>query len=101
MEAPALTDGERRKLKLWRRMLVGCLVAAGMALATEVVLLAWPGVSRGLRLTVGGIFGELAVSSAVLGALGRCPACNAGFDASPQRVMPERCRQCGVRLDTR
>lgn len=101
MEAPALTEAQRRKLKLWRRMLVGCLVAAGVALVAEVVLLAWPGVSRSLRLIVGGIFGELAVSAAVLGALGRCPACNAGFDASPQRVMPERCRQCGAQLDTR
>lgn len=101
MDAPALTEAQRRKLKLWRRMLGGCLVAAGLALAAEVVLLAWPGVRRGLRVTVAGMFGELAISAAVLGALGRCPACNAGFDASPQRVLPERCRQCGVRLDTR
>ena len=98
MAAPELTAAQRRKLRLWRRMIVGCLVAAGVALFTEVVLLAWPGVSRGLRLTVGGIFMELAISAAVLGALGRCPACNAGFDASPQRVLPESCRQCGVLL---
>jgi hypothetical protein len=95
---PELTVAQRRKLRLWRRMLVGCLVAAAVALATEVVLLAWPGASRGLRLTVGGIFGELAISAAVLGAVGRCPACNSGFDASPQRLHPERCRQCGALL---
>jgi hypothetical protein len=99
--APELTERERRKLGLWRRLLIGCLVGAGIALAVEIVLLAVPGVGRGLRMTVGGIFVELAISSAVLGAVGRCPACNSGFDASPQRLFPERCRQCGALLVTR
>lgn len=79
-------------------MIIGCLVGAGVALAVEIVLLAWPGVSRAVRLTVGGIFLELSISAAVLGAVGRCPGCNAGFDASPQRLLPERCRQCGAGL---
>jgi hypothetical protein len=95
---PELTQAQQRKLRRWRRMLVGCLAAAGVALLTEVVLLAWPGVSHGLRLTVGAIFVELAISSAVLGAVGRCPACSAGFDASAQRLLPERCRQCRALL---
>ena len=98
MEAPELTEAQQRKLRLWRRMIIGCLAGAGVALAAEIVLLAWPGASRGLRLTVGGIFLELSISAAVLGAVGRCPACNAGFDASPQRLRPERCRQCGAGL---
>ena len=98
---PELTEREQRKLGLWRRLLIGCLVGAGIALVLEVVLLAMPGVGRGLRLTVGGIFVELAISSAVLGAVGRCPACNSGFDASPQRLFPERCRQCRALLVTR
>ena len=96
--APELTPAQQKKLRLWRRMIVGCLAAAGVALLTEVVLLAWPGVSRGVRLTVGGIFVELAISTAVLGAVGRCPACNAGFDASPERLLPDRCRQCRALL---
>jgi hypothetical protein len=99
--APELTDAQRRKLALWRRLLIGCLAGAGIALAAEIVLLAMPGVGRGLRMTVGGIFVELAISSAVLGAVGRCPACNSGFDASPQRLFPERCRQCRALLVTR
>ena len=96
--APELTPAQQRKLRLWRRLMVGCLAGAGVALFVSVVLLAWPGVSRGLRLTAGGIFVELAISAAVLGAMGRCPACNTGFDASPQRLLPDRCRQCGARL---
>lgn len=98
MDAPELTGPQKRKLRLWRRMIIGCLAGAGGALAAELALLAWPGASRGLRLTAGGIFLELSISAAVLGAMGRCPACNAGFDASPQRLLPERCRQCGVTL---
>ena len=93
---PELTEAQHKKLRLWRRMIIGCLVGAGVALAAEIALLAWPGASRTLRLTVGGIFLELSISAAVLGAVGRCPACNAGFDASPQRL--ERCRHCGVGL---
>ena len=98
MEAPELTLPQERKLRLWRRMIIGCLAGAGVALVLEIALLAWPGASRTLHLTVGGIFLELSISAAVLGAVGRCPACNAGFDASPQRLLPERCRQCGAGL---
>jgi hypothetical protein len=36
-----------------------------------------------------------------LGAVGRCPVYYTGFDASPQRVLPERCRQCGALLELR
>jgi hypothetical protein len=93
--APELTEAQRRKLGLWRRLLIGCMVGAG------IVLLAMPGVGRGLRMTVGGIFVELAISSAVLGAVGRCPACNSGFDASPERLSPERCPACRALLVTR
>jgi len=77
------------------------MVGAGIALAAEIVLLAMPGVGRGLRMTVGGIFVELAISSVVLGAVGRCPACNSGFDASPERLSPERCPACRALLVTR
>ena len=77
------------------------MVGAGIALAAEIVLLAMPGVGRGLRMTFGGIFVELAISSAVLGAVGRCPACNSGFDASPERLSPERCPACRALLVTR
>jgi hypothetical protein len=99
--APELTEAQRRKLGLWRRLLIGCMVGAGIALAVEIVLLAMPRVGRGLRMTFGGIFVELAISSAVLGAVGRCPACNSGFDASPERLSPERCPACRALLVTR
>jgi hypothetical protein len=99
--APELTEAQHRKFRLWRLLLIGCLVGAGIALAVEIVLLALPGVRRGLRMTVGGIFVELAISSAVLGAVGRCPACNSGFDASRERLFPERCPACRALLVTR
>jgi len=99
--APELTEAQHRKLRLWRRLLIGCLVGAGIALAVEIVLLALPGVHRGLRMTVGATFVELAICSAVLGAVGSCPACNSGFDASAQRLFPERCPACRALLVTR
>jgi hypothetical protein len=93
-----LTPAQARKLALWRRLVMGCLWAAAAALVVEGVLLVWPGVSRTAKLAGVAVFVGLALSTTVLGAFGRCPACNAGFEAPPGKLVPETCRQCGAIL---
>lgn len=79
-------------------MVLGFLWAAGVMILVEGTLLLWPGVKRGVKMAGVGIFVELALSAAVLGAFGRCPACNSGFEAPPGQLLPERCSKCGVVL---
>ena len=79
-------------------MVLGFLWAAGVMILVEGTLLLWPGVKRGVKMAGAGIFVELALSAAVLGAFGRCPACNSGFEAPPGQLLPERCSRCGVVL---
>jgi hypothetical protein len=81
-------------------MVLGFLGGAGAMIVVEGVLLLWPGVGRGVKLAGVAIFVELALSAAVLGAFGRCPACNASFEAPPGKLLPKRCGQCGAILDT-
>lgn len=95
-----LTPTQARKLALWRRLVMGCLWGAAAALVVEGVLLLWPGVGRTAKLVGVAIFVELALTSVVLGAFGRCPACNASFEAPPGKLVPERCPQCGAILQT-
>ena len=98
---PTLTPAHAKKLTRWRRLVMGCLWAAAAVLVVEGVLLVWPGVGRTAKLVGVAVFVELAISTVVLGALGRCPACNSSFEAPPGELLPERCRQCGVILQTR
>lgn len=93
-----MTPVEAKKLALWRRVVTGCLWGAGAMIVVEAALLLWPGVSRGIKLAGLAIFVELALSAAVLGAFGRCPACKTSFEAPPGELLPERCRQCGAVL---
>jgi hypothetical protein len=94
--ASALTGDQERKLRRWRQVVRASLLGAGAALLLECVLLLWPGVSRTARLVVAGMFVELMLTSAVVGALGRCPRCNSSFEAPPGELLPERCRGCGA-----
>lgn len=80
---------------------MGCMWAAAGVLVVEAALLLWPGVGRTAKLVGVAVFVELALSTAVLGAFGRCPACNASFEAPPGKLLPERCRQCGAVLESR
>ena len=91
-----LTTAQARKLETWRRLVTACLWAAAAALVVEAFLLVWPGVGRTARLVGAGIFVELAISAAVLGAVGKCPACGAGFEAPPGKLLPDRCGRCGA-----
>jgi|InoplaM3SPM_1038593.scaffolds.fasta_scaffold25894_2 hypothetical protein len=97
----ALTPAQAKKLALWRRLVMGCLWGAAAVLVVEGVLLVWPGVGRTAKLVGIAVFIEFAVATVILGALGRCPACNSSFEAPPGELLPERCRQCGVVLQTR
>jgi hypothetical protein len=96
-----LTEAQQRKLETWRRLVTACLWAAAAALVVEAILLVWPGASRTARLVGAGIFAELAVSAAVLGAVGKCPACGTGFEGPPGKLLPESCGRCGVSLGAR
>ena len=96
-----LTAAQQRKLETWRRLVTACLWAAAVALVVEAVLLVWPGTSRTVRLFGAGVFAELAITTAVLGAVGKCPACGTGFEAPPGKLVPERCGRCGVPLGER
>ncbi len=98
--ARELTPAQAKKLALWRRLVMGCLWGAAAVLVAECVLLLWPGVGRTAKLVGVAIFVELALSSVVLGAFGRCPACSASFEAPPGKLLPERCRQCGAVLES-
>jgi hypothetical protein len=96
-----LTAAQQRRLETWRRLVTACLWASAVALVVEAVLLVWPGASRTARLLGAGIFVELVISAAVLGAVGKCPACGTGFEAPPGKLVPERCGRCGVPLGAR
>ena len=96
-----LTETQARKLETWRKLVTACLWAAAAALVVEAILLVWPGSSRTARRVGAGIFGELAVSAVVLGAVGKCPACGTGFEAPPGKLLPERCTGCGAVLEAR
>jgi hypothetical protein len=99
VESPApLTDPQRRKLLVWKRLLAWTMAAAGVCALLELGLLLWPGASRGSKLTVAGILVELVVSAAVLGAAGKCPACGSRFGMEHQGLTPRRCAKCGVAL---
>jgi hypothetical protein len=96
-----LSPAQQRKLDTWRRLVMICLWSAAGMLVVEAVLLVWPGVGRTAKLVGAGIFVELALSAAVLGAVGRCPACRTGFEAPPGKLLPERCGRCGAVLGAR
>ena len=93
-----LPEVDRRRLRVWRTILRASLSIAWGSLALELALLAWPRAPKSLRLTVAGVFVESFVTGVVLGAMGRCPACQAVFGFDSKRLMPARCQSCGVVL---
>jgi len=93
-----LTEVQRRKLRLWKRLVVVCVAGSGVLMLAELALLLWPGAGRGLRISVAGALVEFVVSAAVLGGMGRCPACGARFGIQSQGLLPSRCPRCGVAL---
>jgi hypothetical protein len=103
---PRLTDAQRRKLLLWRRLVTWSMAGAGLFALVEIALFlcpqawpqVWPGSIHAARMTVGGILIEFVGSAAILGAAGKCPACGAGFGMEHKGLVPARCRRCGVGL---
>jgi hypothetical protein len=93
-----LPEADRRRLRVWRRILRASLSIAWGSLALELALLAWPRAPKSLRLTVAAVFIESLVTGVVLGAMGKCPACQTAFGFDSKRLMPERCQICGVLL---
>ena len=75
---------QAKKLALWRRLVMGSLWGAAAVLVAEGVLLLWPGVGRTAKLVGVAIFVELALSSVVLGALGRREALAGAPEQRPE-----------------
>jgi hypothetical protein len=79
-------------------VLIGSLAGSALAFLAGVGLLFVPGASTALRATTWGIFIEMAVSSAVLGAFARCPACRSRLGGQSRGLLPARCPGCGAAL---
>ena len=94
----ALSDGERRRLAIWRSVVKGSLAIVWICLAAEAALLFVPRAPRGLRIALGAILVESFLTAVVVGAFGRCPACREAFGMPSGRLVPERCAGCGVAL---
>ncbi len=95
---PQLSEPQRRRLLIWKRLLVVALAGSGIAALLELGLVLWPGASRGMRMTGAAILVELVVSAAILGAGGKCPACGSRFGSEHQGLLPARCPKCRVAL---
>jgi len=95
---PRLTEPQRRKLLLWKRLVVGSMAGAGLFALAEIGVLVWPGAPRAVRVVVSAVLIEMAASTVLLGAAGKCPACGARFGMQYQGLVPRRCGRCGVEL---
>ncbi len=93
-----LSEAQERRFRVLRAVLVVCLVGSAVALPAAIAVLVWKGASGALRAVVWGVFIELAGSAAVLGGFARCPACRGRTGSDPGRLLPARCRSCGVTL---
>ncbi len=93
-----LTEGQRRRLRVWKGLLVAMLAGTAVCVVLEIGLFLWPGSSRGAKVVVAGLLLECFGSAVVLGAGGKCPACGARFGAEHRGLLPARCTRCGVRL---
>lgn len=92
-----LTPEQARKLAITRGVLLGSFAGAGATFALGVALF-FVHSSPAVRAVTWGIFIEMAVSAAVLGAFARCPACRARLGGETGRLLPARCGRCGVDL---
>jgi hypothetical protein len=93
-----LTDAERRKLSFWRAVVKSAMALTWLCLAAELALFLWPGAPRILRVVTGAVLVESFLTAVLVGAFGKCPACNANFGLESRRLLPERCRSCGAEL---
>ena len=95
---PALSTSDRRRLRVWRGIVRASLATAWICLAVELGLFLFPRAPRIFRIVTGAVLVESFLTAAVLGAMGKCPACGASFGIDSRRLMPERCRSCGAEL---
>jgi hypothetical protein len=91
-----LTDAGRRKLSIWRAIVKSAVALTWLCLAAEIALLLWAGAPRILRILTGAVLVESFLTAVLVGAFGKCPACNANFGLESRRLLPDRCRSCGV-----
>jgi hypothetical protein len=91
-----LTEPERRKLRIWRAIVKSAMALTGLCLASELALFLWTGAPRILRVVTGAVFVESFLTAVLVGAFGKCPACNANFGLESRRLLPDRCRSCGA-----
>jgi hypothetical protein len=93
-----LSEGGRRKLRVWRAIVRASLALTWICLALELILFLWPPAPKAARIVVGAVLVESFLTAVVVGALGKCPACSQLFGIEAGRLTPERCRGCGIGL---
>jgi hypothetical protein len=93
-----LSDAEARKLRVWRAIVKGSIGLTWICLLAQLAFLFWPRAPRGLKIATGAVLLESFLTAVLIGAFGKCPACGANFGLDAKRLMPERCRACGVAL---
>ena len=98
MSPAALTPAQECRFAIVRAVLLGSILGSALTFAVGFALFFFPGVSPTMRAVTWGIFIEMAVSSAVLGAFAKCPACGARLGGQPGKLLPDRCRACGAIL---
>ena len=93
-----LSEGGRRKLRVWRAAVKTSLTLTWICLALELALFLWPATPKAARIVVGAVLVESFLTAVVVGAFGKCPACGQLFGLDAGRLTPERCRGCGIAL---
>jgi hypothetical protein len=93
-----LNEPERRKLRIWSAIVKSAMALSWLCLAAELALFLWPAAPRILRVVTGAVLVESFLTAVLVGAFGKCPACNANFGLESRRLLPERCRSCGAAL---
>jgi len=93
-----LSDTEARKLRVWRAIVKSSIALTWICLLLELAFFFWPRAPRGLKIATGAVLLESFLTAVLIGAFGKCPACGANFGLDAKRLIPERCRSCGVAL---
>lgn len=93
-----LSEGGRRKLRVWRAIVRTSLTLTWIFLVLALALFFWPAAPKAARIVVGAVLVESFLTAVVVGAFGKCPACGQLFGIDARRLTPERCRGCGVAL---
>jgi hypothetical protein len=99
MDSRDPTPAQLRRYRILRTVLLICILGAFVSLVPTAWLFVRSGSSPTARAVAAGLFIELAVSAAVIGAFSSCPVCRARLGTEPGRLLPARCGTCGARFE--